>query len=218
MPDAGAFRGRRGATWWESPSPSSTGTSSATGTGTGTGTGTVVSAATRSSSGTVVAARVLAWLAVIAAFIALVIAVGLERIGALSVPTPLLVFGSAVVAIGAIIAATIWVKSALPIVASIALLVVPIVLGVSVASWNGGVGNRRIAPVVLDAGPYDYRLAIGQLTVDLSHAPLDGRTVSVSATTKIGELAVVVPSEAAVTIDTHVGAGQSRSSGGTATG
>jgi hypothetical protein len=119
------------------------------------------------------------------------------------------VLGSAVIAIGAIIATTIWVKAALPIVASIALLLVPIVLGVSIASWNGGVGNRRIVPVALGAGVNEYRLAVGQLTVDLSEAPLNGRDVSVKAATKIGELAVVVPSGAAVTVDSHVGAGQS---------
>jgi len=183
------------ATRWASPSPSSI--------------DTVTPPASRSRSGTVVAARVLAWLAVIVATVAVAVAFGLERIDALSIPKPVLVFGSAVVAIGSIIATTIWVKSALPIVASIAVLLVPIVLGVSMSSWNGGVGNRRIAPVALDAGPYEYRLAIGQLTVDLSESPLDGRDVSVTAATKLGELAVVVPSDAVVTIDAHVGAGQS---------
>ena len=156
-----------------------------------------------------VAARVVAWLAVIAAIVVAAVALGLERIDALSIPKPVLVFGSAVVAIGVIVVTAIWVKSALPIVASIALLLVPIVLGVSIASWNGGVGNRRVAPVALSAGPYDYRLAIGQLTIDLSQSPLDGAAVEVSATTKIGELAVIVPSDAAVTIESHVGAGQS---------
>ena len=156
-----------------------------------------------------VAARVVAWLAVIAAIVVAAIAIGLQRIDALSIPKPVLVYGSAVLAIGVIVVTTILVKSALPIVASIALLLVPVVLGVSIASWNGGVGNRRVAPVVLSAGPYDYRLAIGQLTVDLSKSPLEGAAVEVSATTKIGELAVIVPPDAAVTIESHVGAGQS---------
>jgi phage shock protein PspC (stress-responsive transcriptional regulator) len=163
----------------------------------------------RSRSGTLVAARIVAWLAVIGSAVVLAAAVGLERIGALSIPMPVLVFGSALLALGAIIAATIWVRTALPIVASLALLLVPVVLGVSMASWNGGVGDRRVVPAALQDGANDYRLAIGQLTLDLSQAPLDGRDVDVSAATKIGELAVVVPSAVTVTLDTHVGAGQS---------
>jgi len=183
------------ATWWAAPSSPSV--------------DTTVVAPPRSRSGALVAARVIAWLAVIAAIVALAFTIGLERIDALSIPKPVLVFGSALVAIGLIIAATIVVKSAMPILASIALLLVPIVLGVSMASWNGGVGNRRIAPVALDTGANDYRLAMGQLTIDLSATPVEGRDVSLSATTKLGELAVVVPSGTAVVVDSHVGAGQS---------
>ncbi len=84
----------------------------------------------------------------------------------------------------------------------------PVVLGVSMASWNGGVGNRLVAPASL-AATNDYRLAIGQLTVDLTSAPLDGRDVNVSAETKIGDLAVLVAPDATVVVDSHVGAGHS---------
>jgi phage shock protein PspC (stress-responsive transcriptional regulator) len=154
-------------------------------------------------------ARVYAWLAVIAAVVVGAATIWLERIGALSIPTPVLLFGVGVLAIGVIVAAAIWARSAMPIVASTASLLVPVVLIVTLGSWHGGVGNRLVAPTAL--GPtQEYRLAIGRLTLDLTHAGLNGQDVAVNATDKIGTLEVLLPADVSTDVNTHVGAGQSR--------
>jgi predicted membrane protein len=71
------------------------------------------------------------------------------------------------------------------------------------------VGNRLVTPTAL--GPtQDYRLAIGRLTLDLSQASLEGIQPAVTAVNKIGALEVILPADASVTINAHVGAGQSR--------
>jgi phage shock protein C len=157
-----------------------------------------------------VVARVLAWLAVIAAVLAGAATFWLEWIDALSIPSPVLMFGAGALAISLIIATTIRSASALPVFASIAALVVPVVLIVSLGAWNGGVGNRLVVPTTL--GPtQEYRLAIGRLTLDLSQAALDGtQAAAVTAVDKIGSLEVIVPADASVTINAHVGAGQTR--------
>jgi phage shock protein PspC (stress-responsive transcriptional regulator) len=155
-----------------------------------------------------VVARVFAWLAVIGAVVAGAVLVWLEAIGALSIPVPVVVIGSAVVAIGVIVAAAIWARHAMAIVGSMLTLAVPLVLVVTLGAWNGGVGDHFVAPTAL-AAMQEYRTAIGRLTVDLSHATLP-TTATVKGDTKVGVLEVVVPSDASLIVNAHVGAGQSR--------
>ena len=156
-----------------------------------------------------IVARVFAWLAVIAAVLVGAATIWLERIGALSVPKPVALLAVGVGAIALVIAAAIWARSAMPVLAAMASLTVPLVLVLSLGSWNGGVGDRLVTPTEL-AASQDYHLAIGRLTLDLTQAPLDGGDAAVHATNKIGVLEVLVPSDAAVTVDAHVGAGQTR--------
>jgi len=154
-------------------------------------------------------ARVFAWLAVIAAVVAGAGTIWLERIGALSFPRPVLLVAAGVVAIGVVIAAAIAARTAMPVVAATSALLVPLVLVLAFGSWNGGVGDRFLAPPTL-AASQEFRLAIGRLTLDLTRAPLDGRDVTVSATDKVGVLEVLVPADASAVVDAHVGAGQTR--------
>jgi hypothetical protein len=152
-------------------------------------------------------ARVFAWLAVVATVLAGAVTIWLERIGALSIPNPVAIFALGAVTIGLVVAAAIWSRGAMPIVAAMATLAVPLVVVLSFGSWQGGIGDRLVAPTTL-APSQDYRLAIGRLTLDLTHAPLNGADIAVNGTTKIGALRVLVPDDAAVTVDAHVGAGQ----------
>ena len=154
-------------------------------------------------------ARVLAWLAVIGAVVAGAATIWLERIGALSFPRPVLLLAAAVVAIGVVVGAAIVARTAMPVVASTSALLVPLVLVLAFGSWNGGVGDRFLAPPTL-AATQDFRVAIGRLTLDLTRAPLDGRDVTVTATNKVGVLEVLVPADASAVVDAHVGAGQTR--------
>jgi phage shock protein PspC (stress-responsive transcriptional regulator) len=154
-------------------------------------------------------ARVFAWLAVMAAVVAGAVTIWLERIHALSFPKPVLLLAAGILAIGLVVAVVIVARTALPVVASTSVLLVPVVLLLAFGSWHGGVGDRFFAPPTL-AATQDYRLAIGRLTLDLSRAPLDGRDVTVTATDKVGVLEVLLPADAAADVRAHVGAGESR--------
>ena len=158
---------------------------------------------------TLTLARVFAWLAVMAAVVAGAVTIWLERIHALSFPKPVLLLGVGILAIGAVVATVIVARTALPVVASTSVLLVPVVLLLAFGSWHGGVGDRFLAPPTL-AATQDYRLAIGRLTLDLTRAPLDGRDVTVTATDKVGVLEVLLPADATADVRTHVGAGESR--------
>ena len=78
--------------------------------------------------------------------------------------------------------------------------------------WSGGVGNATERPTrEAELGP--FRQAIGKLTVDLT-APalaLDGAVIEASV--GVGQLVVVVPADADVTVDAHVGIGSARALG-----
>jgi phage shock protein C len=170
----------------------------------------VTTAAVRSSTPvTLTLARVFAWLAVMAAVVAGAVTIWLERIQALAFPRPVLLLVAGILALGLVVAAVIIARTALPVVASTSVLLVPVVLLLAFGSWHGGVGDRFLAPPAL-VSTQDYRLAIGRLTLDLTRAPLDDHEVTVTATDKVGVLEVLLPADAAADVRAHVGAGQSR--------
>jgi len=87
---------------------------------------------------------------------------------------------------------------------SLALATASVVDGVPV---RGGTGETRYSPVALEDLRTPYRLAAGELDVDLGNLSLEGRTVRVVASVAAGRLRVIVPLDAAVELDAHVGAG-----------
>jgi phage shock protein PspC (stress-responsive transcriptional regulator) len=72
----------------------------------------------------------------------------------------------------------------------------------------GGVGNVSYAPPALSAVQPTYRLAAGQLYVDLSGADLGGGNVAVTSSVAFGHLVVVVPPDTTVDVTGKVGAGE----------
>jgi hypothetical protein len=83
--------------------------------------------------------------------------------------------------------------------------------------FKGGIGESTEEPSSsFDLEP--YRLGIGKLTVDLTgpDLELDGRVVEASV--GIGELLVLVPLDTDVTVDAHVGIGNSEALGETESG
>jgi hypothetical protein len=84
------------------------------------------------------------------------------------------------------------------------------VLVSTLATWRGGVGDREVTPLSLAELQPEYRLAIGRLTLDLSHVALNGETVPVEARTRLGVLEVVIPADASVDVTAHVTAGNAR--------
>ncbi|MDQ6837244.1 MAG: cell wall-active antibiotics response protein [Actinomycetota bacterium] len=72
---------------------------------------------------------------------------------------------------------------------------------------RGGVGDRAYEPKAVSELQSPYRLAAGDLVVDLGAVDLSATTKAVTATIGAGDLQVVVPAGAQVVVDAHVGAG-----------
>jgi hypothetical protein len=71
---------------------------------------------------------------------------------------------------------------------------------------TGDVGDSIEAPAT-PAEIDTYEHGIGKLTVDLTAPGLEGEDLEVEAKLGIGDLLVLVPEDADVTVDAHVGAG-----------
>jgi Cell wall-active antibiotics response LiaF, C-terminal len=93
----------------------------------------------------------------------------------------------------------------------VGLLLVAVLTVASAADWNlpvgGGVGDRTERPTS-PADLRDYRLAIGQLTLDLSGLQVPQGTTTVQARVGVGELAVRLPEGVPVEVDAGSGIGQ----------
>jgi phage shock protein PspC (stress-responsive transcriptional regulator) len=74
-------------------------------------------------------------------------------------------------------------------------------------SLSDGVGDRVYAPVTATAIQPSYKVGIGSLRVDLSHAGVSTPT-HIKARVGLGELRVIVPHDARVSVDASVKAGE----------
>lgn len=72
---------------------------------------------------------------------------------------------------------------------------------------RGGTGDARYRPLTLAEVQSPYRLAAGQMIVDLSALDLSGTRLTVVASVATGDLRVIVPATVALDIDAQVGAG-----------
>jgi len=66
---------------------------------------------------------------------------------------------------------------------------------------TGGIGQRVVQPTTQAELESPYRLAIGSLTVDLTHVPLGVGTRTVVASVAVGQLVVYVPRGVVVNVD-----------------
>ena len=73
---------------------------------------------------------------------------------------------------------------------------------------RGGAGEVNAHPVALEDIRSPYRLGAGELVVDLRDVDLRGQRTTIVASVAVGRLEIVVPADAAVEIDAHVGAGE----------
>ena len=88
-------------------------------------------------------------------------------------------------------------------------ILLTIATGISHAAdqdFNGSVGERTWVPTTIAAAERPFRLGIGDAELDLTRLPA-GSTVEVVARVGVGELRVIVPTDARVVVDGEVGAG-----------
>jgi phage shock protein PspC (stress-responsive transcriptional regulator) len=72
---------------------------------------------------------------------------------------------------------------------------------------TGGIGQRVVQPSTQAELQQSYRMAIGSLSVDLTHVPLGAGTRTVTASVAVGQLVVDVPRGAVVDVNAHSGIG-----------
>ena len=72
---------------------------------------------------------------------------------------------------------------------------------------TGGIGQRVVQPTTPSELHPTYRLAVGSLTVDLTHVPLGSVVRTVTASVAVGQLVVDVPRGVVVDVDAHSGIG-----------
>jgi len=71
----------------------------------------------------------------------------------------------------------------------------------------GGIGSQTVHPVSAKALGKTYRMAVGQMTIDLRHVSFGNGTPKVRATVGVGQLVVLVPPDANVRVHARAGAG-----------
>jgi phage shock protein PspC (stress-responsive transcriptional regulator) len=85
-------------------------------------------------------------------------------------------------------------------------------LGIVAASsgvpLRGGLGDRSLTPTSVQEMDRTYRLAAGDMDLDLSNVRLPEGVTRVDASVVAGHLVVRVPRHAAVSVDAHAGAGE----------
>ena len=74
----------------------------------------------------------------------------------------------------------------------------------------GGIGDRSYRPATLAALHSPYRLAVGDMEVDLDELDISGTTTTVVTSLGVGDLTVVVPQGPEVVVDAGAGAGEVR--------
>jgi phage shock protein C len=70
---------------------------------------------------------------------------------------------------------------------------------------TGGIGDNVYAPTSIGQVKSTYRLAFGDMTVDLRHVPFKNHTLSVTASVAAGTLTVEVPPGVVVDVTAHSG-------------
>jgi phage shock protein PspC (stress-responsive transcriptional regulator) len=90
----------------------------------------------------------------------------------------------------------------------IPLLIALIVLSTSNVSLKGGVGDRRYNPPTAAQVQPEYRVGVGNIRLDLSDVDLSKQSVQTKVSAGIGNIEVIVPRTADVSVDGRAGIGE----------
>lgn len=82
------------------------------------------------------------------------------------------------------------------------------IVGSTGVSLRGGIGERRYAPERAVEIRDEYRLGLGSLRLDLSDVDLSGQLKRVEVSSGVGDIEVVVPADADVSVEGRAGAGE----------
>jgi phage shock protein PspC (stress-responsive transcriptional regulator) len=150
----------------------------------------------------------LGWVTLGAALLGVGLAAILDQSGAVDM-TLGRYFALALLIMGAgLLVGTWWGRARWLIVLGI--LTVPFVLAASLITVpvTGGVGTRSYHPAAVEQIQPAYRLAAGQLDIDLTSLDLAGGATTITASVAFGSLSVTVPEDVPVVIHAAAGAGE----------
>ena len=154
------------------------------------------------------AARASGWMVVLWFAAAGAVLAAFWAFDAISLRLPLLL---AMVTLGALgLMGTVLVRSRRPglLVASAGILLVPVILMLVLAQWNGVAGYRAVTPTSSAELPDVYRHAAGEFRLDLSELSLPAGTTDVEVDMGAGEVEVTVPWDVTVEAAATVGVGE----------
>jgi phage shock protein PspC (stress-responsive transcriptional regulator) len=117
-------------------------------------------------------------------------------------------FGLALVILGTgLVIGTWWGHARLLILLGFLILPFAIAASLIQVPFEGGFGSLEVRPA--SAGDLDpeYRLAGGQIYMDLTRVEDDGEPIAIDASVAMGDLLVVLPEDAGAELNTSVGAG-----------
>jgi hypothetical protein len=123
----------------------------------------------------------------------------------------------AIVGLGLVIGAW-WGRARLLILLGLLTLPVAVAAAFVNVPLDGGIGDLAFRPSSLSEVRGEYRLAGGDLRLDLSDLKAGGAPVTVTASVGVGRLSIVVPDDAAVELDARVAGGELRLFGNQQTG
>jgi phage shock protein PspC (stress-responsive transcriptional regulator) len=89
------------------------------------------------------------------------------------------------------------------------LLPVAVIASFVTTPLEGGIGDRRFAPATVAELQGEYRSMGGRITLDLSSLSSGPQTFHIAASVAVGQLRVILPENASITLHTQVGAGDS---------
>ena len=151
---------------------------------------------------------IIGWVTVALALLAGGVAGALDNFGAVSV-TPATTLALMLTVIGAgLLVASVWGRAGWLILLGV--LLVPIVMATSLlndVSLTGETGDQVERPLTLADVNREYRLAAGQLTIDLSQVRFGSQPTTIRARVSAGEMIITVPAEQPVTVNARAGIG-----------
>jgi phage shock protein PspC (stress-responsive transcriptional regulator) len=113
----------------------------------------------------------------------------------------------AVIGLGLVVGAW-WGRARLLIILGLLLLPVAVAAAFVTVPLEGGIGELEFRPQALGELRGEYRLAGGNLRLDLTDLSAAGTSVTVTASVGVGRLVVVVPDGVQVELDAHVAGGE----------
>ena len=164
-------------------------------------------------------ARVVGWFVLVWWVVGVLGVVGLWRYGAINITAPVVVFVAAWAAFTVVLNTLLRVRQPGAVIGTLAVLLIPMLIGAAAARADGPIGTRTLRPVAASEVHRNYTQAIGELELDLGSTHFHKGSTDISAKLGAGGMIVTIPNNVSVTVRTKVQTGSydildKRTSGG----